>query len=85
MSNLLFLHRSCAYRHAAATAFRKARALPIGPERNAERLLGRALRDLARTEAWLEGQRGYRHELLRARWRAKHPDRGYGCEGRASE
>jgi len=60
MSNLLFLHRSCAYRHAAAAAFRKARALPIESERDAERVLGRALSDLARTEAWLEGQRSVR-------------------------
>ena len=51
MSNLLFLQRSCAYRYAAAAALRKARALPIGSERNAERVLGRALIDLAKTEA----------------------------------
>jgi hypothetical protein len=57
MSNLLFLRRSYEYRHAAAAAFRNARALPIGRERNAQRVLARGLRDLARTEAWLEGQR----------------------------
>lgn len=57
MSNLLFLRRSCEYRHAAACAFRKARSLPSGPERDMVRELARGLRDLARTEAWLEGQR----------------------------
>jgi hypothetical protein len=57
MSNLLFLRRSYAYRHAAATALRKARAMPMGPERNTARVLARGLRDLARTEAWLEGDR----------------------------
>jgi len=56
MSNLLFLRRTYAYRHAAA-ALRKARALPVGPERNTARVLARGLRDLARTEAWLEGDR----------------------------
>jgi len=70
MSNLLFLHRSCAYRHAAAATFRKARALPIGSERNVERVLGRALRDLARTEAWLEGTR-CRHPVRESTWLAK--------------
>jgi len=54
MSNLLFLRRSYAYHHAAAAAFREARALPIGPERNRKRLLARGLSELARTEAWLE-------------------------------
>ena len=57
MSNLLFLRRSCEYRHAAVAAFRKARAMPIGSERNTVRVLARSLKDLARTEAWLEGQR----------------------------
>jgi len=57
MSNLLFLRRSYAYRHAAATVFRRARALPMGSERNMARVLARGLRDLARTEAWLEGGR----------------------------
>ena len=57
MSNLLFLRRSYAYRHAAAAALRKARALPVGPERDMARVLARSLRDLARTEAWLEGDR----------------------------
>jgi hypothetical protein len=56
MGNLVFLRRSYAYRHAAAAAFRKARALPIGSERNAQRVLARGLSELARTEAWLEGQ-----------------------------
>jgi hypothetical protein len=59
MSNLLFLRRSYAYRHAAATALRKARAMPMGSERNTARVLARGLRDLARTEAWLEGDRSH--------------------------
>ena len=66
MSNLLFLRRSYAYRHAAAAAFRNARALPIGSERNGQRVLARALSELARTEAWLEGQRSHGPQLLRA-------------------
>ena len=58
MSNLLFLRPSHAYRHASAAAFRNARALPIASEeRNAQRVLARGLSELARTEAWLEGQR----------------------------
>jgi hypothetical protein len=65
MGNLLFLRRSYAYRHAAAAAFRNARALPIGSERNVQRVLGRALSELARTEAWLEGQRCHHPQFLR--------------------
>jgi hypothetical protein len=57
MGNLLFLRRSYEYRHAAVAVFREARAMPMGPERNEARVLARGLRDLARTEAWLEGQR----------------------------
>ncbi len=56
MSNLAFLRRSYAYHHAAAAVFREARALPIGPERNRKRVLARGLSELAKTEAWLEGQ-----------------------------
>ena len=59
MSNLLFLRRSYEYRHAAATVFRRARALRTGSERNMARALARGLRDLARTEAWLEGDRSH--------------------------
>jgi len=60
MSNLLFLRRSHAYRHAAAAALRKARALPVGPERDMAHVLARGFRDLALTEAWLEGDRARR-------------------------
>jgi hypothetical protein len=56
MGKLVFLQPSYAYRHAAVAAFRKARALPIGAERNEHRVLARSLTELARTEAWLEGQ-----------------------------
>jgi len=56
MSNLLFLRRSLEYRHAALMAFQRARAMPFGSERSMARELARGLRDLARTEAWLEGQ-----------------------------
>ena len=56
MSNLLFLRRSFAYRSAAAEMLRKARAMPPGPERHAARRFARALGELAKTEAWLEGQ-----------------------------
>jgi hypothetical protein len=61
MSNLLFFRRSCAYRHAARTELRHARLLPLGSERNQVIERARGLRDLARAEAWLEG------ETLRAR------------------
>jgi hypothetical protein len=56
VSNLIFFRRSLAYRNAAAEMMRKARAMPFGPERRATRQLARALKDLAKTEAWLEGQ-----------------------------
>lgn len=56
MSNLLFFRRSYAYRNAAVEMMRKARAMPLGSERRAASQLARALRDLAKTEAWLEGQ-----------------------------
>jgi hypothetical protein len=56
VSNLVFFRRSLAYRHAAVEMMRKARALPPGSERSAIRHLARALADLAKTEAWLEGQ-----------------------------
>jgi hypothetical protein len=63
MSALLFLRRSYEYRHAAVAAFRKARAMPIGSERNKVRVLARGLRELARTEAWLEGQTSHDRRL----------------------
>ena len=56
MSQLLFFRRSCAYRSAAVDLMRKARAMPLGPERRAASQLARAFNDLAKTEAWLEGQ-----------------------------
>ena len=56
MTNLLFFRRSLAYRNAAAEMVRQARAMPPGSERRALRQLARALNDLAKTEAWLEGQ-----------------------------
>jgi hypothetical protein len=59
MGSLLFLRRSCEYRHAAVEAFRNARAMPSGSERTVARVLARGLRDLARAEAWLEGQRSH--------------------------
>jgi hypothetical protein len=66
MSNLLFLRRCFAYRYAACMEFQKARMLPRGPERNQARKLAKALRDLARNEAWLEGQtlRIHRNDAL---------------------
>jgi hypothetical protein len=56
MSKLLFIRRSLALRHAAVMAMREARAMPLGPERSAARRRARGLNELARTEAWLEGQ-----------------------------
>jgi hypothetical protein len=56
MGTVVFLRRSCAYRSAAAEMMRQARAMPPGSERQTMRRRALALRDLARTEAWLEGQ-----------------------------
>jgi hypothetical protein len=56
MGQVVFLYRSLAYRNAAADMLRKARKLPRGAERSAARRYAKALRDLARTEAWLEGR-----------------------------
>jgi hypothetical protein len=56
VSNLLYLRRSLAYRGAAVEMMRKARGKPFGPERRSALQLARALKDLAKTEAWLEGQ-----------------------------
>ena len=68
MSNLQFLRRSYAYRHAAATVFRKARAMPLGSERNRVGVLARGLMELAKTEAWLEGDRSrIRHQCSESR------------------
>lgn len=70
MSNLLFLRRSYAYRHAAVEMMRKARSLPPGSERRATRQVARALKDLARNEAWLEGQVTKRQSVPRRAVRA---------------
>jgi hypothetical protein len=51
MSNLLFLRRSYAYRHAATAVFRNAHALPVEPEREMARVVAGGPWDLARTEA----------------------------------
>lgn len=58
MGKVYFLYRSLAYRSAAAELLRKARTLPKGAERRAACNYARALRDLAQTEAWLEGRTG---------------------------
>jgi hypothetical protein len=78
VSNLLFFRRSLAYRHTALETMRKARAMPPGPERHAMRRFARALGELAKTEAWLEGQT--------PRWRAspyerERPGRAAGWRG----
>src|SRR3977135_2176539 len=70
VGNLLFFRRSCAYRNAAVEMMRKARAMPLGSERRAARQLARALKDLAKTEAWLEGQK-LRHPG--ANWNQEQP------------
>jgi hypothetical protein len=56
MSNLLFIRRSLALHHAAVMAMRETRAMPVGPGRSAALRRARGLKELARTEAWLEGQ-----------------------------
>ncbi|MET4289859.1 hypothetical protein ABIB06_004119 [Bradyrhizobium sp. LB8.2] len=56
MGKVVFLYRSLAYRNAAADILGKARKLPRGAERSAARRYAKALRELARTEAWLEGR-----------------------------
>jgi len=68
VSNLLFFRPSLATRYDAVETMRQARAMPPGPERRATRRFARALSDLAKTQAWLEGQAprqgasAYRHE-----------------------
>jgi hypothetical protein len=56
MGQVIFLYRSLALRNAAAEILRKARTLPRGAEQRAARRYAMALRDLERTEAWLEGR-----------------------------
>jgi hypothetical protein len=56
MSDLLFIRRSLRLRHAAAAELRRARALPAGSMRDEALRRSRGLMELARTEAWLEGQ-----------------------------
>jgi hypothetical protein len=56
MGTVVFLYRSLAYRNAAADLLRKARKLPRGAERSAVLRYARALKELAQTEAWLEGR-----------------------------
>lgn len=56
MEKVVFLYRSLAYRNAAVEMMRRARQLPRGSEQRAARRYAMALRDLARTEAWLEGR-----------------------------
>jgi hypothetical protein len=56
VSNVVFLRRSYAYRHAAVEMMRRAREMPPGLARRTARRYALALRDLARTEAWLEGE-----------------------------
>lgn len=56
MSDLLFIRRSLRLRHAAAAELRRARALPLGSQRDEAYRRARGLMELARTEAWLEGQ-----------------------------
>ncbi len=69
MEKVVFLYRSLAYRNAAVEMIRKARKLPRGAERRAARRYAMALRDLARTEAWLEGRTAHdpRSVLVRVR------------------
>ena len=76
MSNLLFFRRSLALRSAAVETMRKARVMTPGPERLATRRLARALSDLAKTEAWLEGQTP---RLRPVAHRQEIPRRAVGC------
>jgi hypothetical protein len=71
VSNLLFFRRSCAYRSAATELMRKARAMPLGPERRTVRQVARALCDLAKTEAWLEGQAPLRSLMAHEEYRRR--------------
>jgi hypothetical protein len=79
MSNLLFIRRSLQLRHAAITAMRKARAMPVGPERTAARRLARGLREYAQTEAWLEGQSSLASHESPPRRSAKRGAAGVGA------
>jgi hypothetical protein len=72
VSNLLFFRRSYAYRNAAVQMMRKARAMPLGSERSSARQLARALKDLAKTEAWLEGQTPHLRSMMSSREQPRH-------------
>ena len=78
MSNLLFFRRSLATRHAAVETMRQARAMPRGPERRATQRFARALSDLAKTEAWLEGQMPGQRAFACER---DQPGRAFGSRG----
>jgi hypothetical protein len=78
MSNLLFIRRSLALHHAAVMAMREARAMPVGPEQRAARRRARGLKELARTEAWLEGQSPLADQAPRRR---QSPARSAGVGG----
>jgi hypothetical protein len=73
MSNLLFIRRSLALRHAAVMAMREARTMPVGLERSAARRRARGLKELARTEAWLEGQSPLADQASRQGARRREP------------
>jgi hypothetical protein len=66
MGQVVYLYRSLAYRHAAADMLRKARTLPEGSERRAAHRYAAALRDMAETEAWLEGRTQAHPEIFEA-------------------
>ncbi|WP_315838231.1 hypothetical protein [Bradyrhizobium prioriisuperbiae] len=57
MAKLIPFDASIAMRLKAVDAARRARALPVGPERNELRQLALAYKALADNEAWLAGAR----------------------------
>src|SRR3954453_381197 len=79
MGKVVFLYRSLAYRNAAADILRKARKLPRGAERSAACRYAKALRDLAQTEAWLEGRVAREPQTTQRRKRAASGYRAEGC------
>lgn len=68
MADLIPFDASVALRLKAVDAARRARALPVGPERNEWRQLALAYKALADNEAWLAGARaGTRRQRMTRR------------------
>ena len=64
MADLIPFDTSVALRLKAVDTARRARALPVGPERNELRQLALAYKALSENEAWLSGARAARRRPI---------------------